>query len=147
MAPDSLSFYRTPDENVMIGKRVAFADRWDDECDRLDRLQMDALGLLSTLDAMREEMIWAHEIEEVDFFAADFAGSLHDLISNRIGRAQKEADEIGLNPDEIDNDMSVFAEQVDIWLARAKARRAEKVYMTAADLGLSSPAQTKGEGL
>lgn len=138
MAPDTL-IYRHPSSAVLTGKRIAFLDRWDDECDHLDRLQMDALGLLSTLDTMRSEMIWAHEIEEVDFFAADFAGTLHDLMSNRIGRAQQEADEgLGFAPDEIDNDMTVFTEQVDIWLARAKARRAERVVMTAADLGLAA---------
>lgn len=134
--PDAI-IYRHPSSAVLAGKRTALLDRWDDECGYLDDLQWGALHLLSTLDTFRSEMIWRHEIEEVDFFAADFAGTLHDLMCDRIGRAKKEADEIGLNPDQIDNDMSVFAEQVDIWLARAKARRAEIVYMTAGDLGIT----------
>ena len=132
--PDAV-IYRHPSSAVLAGKRTALSDRWEDECGYLDDLQWGALHLLSTLDTLRSEQVWAHEVKEIDDFAADFAGTLHDLLSNRIGRAQKEADEIGIDPDQIDNDMSVFAEQVDIWLARAKARRAEIVYMTAGDLG------------
>lgn len=134
--PDAI-IYRHPSSATLVNRRCQFLDRWDDECGYLDELQADAISLLSTLDTFRSEMIWAHEIEEVDFFAADFAGTLHDLMSNRIGRAQKEGDDIGFSPDEIDNDMSAFTEQVDMWMARAKARRAEKVYMTAGDLGIA----------
>ena len=66
--------------------------------------------------------------------AIEMAEGLHE------GDWCEEADDIG-GLGQIDNDISVFTEQVDIWLARAKARRAEKVYMTAADLGLPQSAR------
>lgn len=140
---DTMHLYQTPSERVLTRERNAFWDRWDNEKDLLDGLQVDAMAMLTSLDGIRGETYFAKSVEEIDFLAADFAGGLHDLISNRIGRAQREADSKNIGPDWVNCDMSVFTEQVDLWLARAKARRAEVVYMTAADLGLPTPTPTK----
>ncbi len=136
--PDTFAtLYRTPDERAVERSKNAFWDAWEDEGEMLGTIQVDALGLLSSLDALRSDTMAAKQIEEIDFFAADFAGSLYDLISNRIGNAKKTGDDKGIGPDWIDCETGVFTEEVDKWLLRAKSRRAERVEMTADDLGLS----------
>ncbi|HEY1034975.1 MAG TPA: hypothetical protein VGE09_08340 [Pseudoxanthomonas sp.] len=134
--PDSYMM-QTKRERLERLDRCDFWDTWDGEVEQLDAIQMEALGLLSSLDALRSDTYRAAAVEEIDFFAADFAGTLYDLISNRVGAAKSRGDEINIGPEWIDCERAVFAEQVDMWMARAKARRAEKVYMTAGDLGIA----------
>lgn len=134
---DAFSLYQTPRERALTREKNSFWDQWDNETELLDALQVDALALLSTLDMVRGETYFAKSVKDIDFLAADFAGGLYDLISDRIGRAKIEGDLKGIGPEWIECERGVFTEQVDMWLARAKARRAETVYMTAADLGIA----------
>lgn len=130
--------YRTPNERVIERQKNAFWNEWEGETETLDTIQVDALGLLSSLDALRGDTMGAKEVEEIDFFAADFAGSLHDLISNRIGQARRRGEDKGIDGFFIDCETGVFTEEVDKWLLRAKARRAQRIEMTAGDLGLDA---------
>lgn len=128
--------YLTRHERIVRRERDDFWNEWENEADTLGRIQREAMALLTTLDDLRSDTYRAAAVAEIDHFAADFAGTLHDLISNRIGAAQKRGDAKGIGVEWIDCETSVFTEEVDRWLERSDARRPVLVEMTEADLGL-----------
>jgi len=105
--------------------RVSWLDDWVTFAKpELERALSSGLDHLRKLDDLFNGVRRADDNKMLAGTACDFAGGLHNLLSNLVGTARKDADEHGINVDAVDLDLSALETELAKWELRYASRQA-----------------------
>lgn len=113
----------SPAERAEARRRHAFWDQWDNDEEELNAIEKAALDFLAALENHRESTYGAADVAKIDHLAADIAGTTFDWLRARIKQCKDAADEVGIDPYQVDIDTSLLCEEADKWIERSKARK------------------------